>query len=173
LIEGTRVPSFHKHIERLSLITEAQIRELVEEKIAGMDYFIVSITVSASNSIRVEIDGDHGVKINDCVEISRHIEGSLDREQEDFELVVSSAGMDQPFRILRQYQRYYGRMVEVKVKGGEKVKGKLLSANEEQVELEVTEKKKIEGKKKKELVTEERVIPMDQVNETKVVISFK
>jgi ribosome maturation factor RimP len=155
------------------LITEAQIRELVEEKIAEMDYFIVSVSVSASNSIRVEIDGDHGVKINDCVAISRHIESNLDREQEDFELVVSSAGMDQPFKILRQYQRYYGRMVEVKVKGGEKIKGKLLSANDEQVELEVSEKKKVEGKKKKELVTEERVIPMDQVNETKVVISFK
>jgi ribosome maturation factor RimP len=172
-MEGTRVPSFHKIKLRSSLIKETQIRELVEEKIFEMDYFIVSVNVSASNNIRVEIDGDHGVKINDCVEISRHIESNLDREQEDFELVVSSAGMDQPFRILRQYQRYYGRMVEVKVKGGEKIKGKLLSANDEQVELEVSEKKKIEGKKKKELVTEERVIPMDQVNETKVVILFK
>jgi len=155
------------------LITKAQIQKLVEEKIAEMDYFIVTINVSASNNIRVEIDGDHGVKITDCVAISRHIESKLDREEEDFELVVSSAGMDQPFKILRQYQRYYGRMVEVKVKGGDKVKGKLLGANDERIELEVSEKKKIEGKKKKALVTEERIIPMDQVNETKVVISFK
>lgn len=154
------------------MITEAQIRKLVEEKIAEMDYFIVSVTVSSSNSIRVEIDGDHGVKIVDCVEISRHIESSFDREEEDFELVVSSAGMDQPFKILRQYKRYYGRMVEVKIKGGDKLKGKLLTASEAEVKLEVTEKKKIEGKKKKELVTEERVIPMDQLIETKVVISF-
>lgn len=155
------------------MITKDYVTNLVEEKIAEMDYFIVAVTVSASNSIRVEIDGDRGVKINDCVAISRHIESNLDREEEDFELVVSSAGMDQPFKILRQYQRYYGRVVEVQVKGGDKIKGKLLSANEEQLELEVSEKKKIEGKKKKELVTEERVIPMDQVNETKVVILFK
>lgn len=157
------------------MITEAQIRKLVEEKIAEekMNYFIVSVSISSSNSIRVEIDGDKGVSINDCVAISRHIEGNLDRDEEDFELVVSSAGMDQPFKILRQYQRYYGRMVEVKMKGGEKLSGKLLSANEEVVELEVSEKKKIEGKKKKQLVTEQRSLPMEEVNETKVVISFK
>ncbi len=137
-----------------------------------LGYFIVSATVSSSNNIRVEIDGDKGVNINDCVEISRLIESNLDREEEDFELVVSSAGMDQPFKILRQYQRYLGREVEVKVKGGEKLKGKLLAANEEQVELEITEKRKLEGKKKKQLVTEQRIVPMDQVNETKVVISF-
>lgn len=155
------------------MIKESYIRGLVEEKIAEMDYFIVSVTVSSSNNIRVEIDGDKGVNINDCVAISRHIEGNLDRETEDFELVVSSAGMDQPFKILRQYQRYLGRQVEVKVRSGEKLKGKLLSANEEKVALEIVEKKKIEGKKKKELVTETREVPMDQVNETKVVISFK
>ena len=146
---------------------------MVEEKIAEMNYFIVDVNVSSSNNIRVEIDGDKGVNINDCVAISRHIESSLDREEEDFELTVSSAGMDQPFKILRQYQRYLGREVEVKVKGGEKLKGKLLSANEEKVELEIVEKKKLEGKKKKQLVTEQRIVPMDQVNETKVVISFK
>lgn len=170
-MEGTRVPSFYK-INQI-LIKESYIRGLVEEKIQEMDYFIVSVNVSSSNHIRVEIDGDKGVNIKDCVEISRHIESSLDREAEDFELVVSSAGMDQPFKILRQYQRYMGREVEVKMKGGEKLKGKLVSANEEKVALEITEKKKIEGKKKKELVTSEREISMDQVNETKVVISFK
>lgn len=155
------------------MIKESYIRGLVEEKIAEMDYFIVDVNVSSSNNIRVEIDGDKGVNIKDCVAISRHIESNLDREEEDFELVVSSAGMDQPFKILRQYQRYVGREVEVKVKAGDKLKGKLLSATEDQVELEIVEKRKIEGKKKKQLVTEQIIVPMDQVNETKVVISFK
>ena len=157
------------------MINESRVRELVEERIAELenDYFIVDISVSSTNNIRVEIDGDKGVAINDCVSISRNIEGNLDREVEDYELTVSSAGMDQPFKILRQYERYMGREVESKLKGGEKLKGKLIAASEDEIQIEVSEKRKIEGKKKKELVTEVRSIPMSEVNETKVVISFK
>lgn len=155
------------------MISKGQITALVEEKIAETDYFIVDISVSSSNQIRVEIDGDQGVNINDCVQISRHIEGNFDREVEDFELTVSSAGMDQPFKILRQYQRYLGREVELKTTEGEKWKGKLLAADESNVELEVAERKKVEGKKKKQLIIEKKTVPMEQVKETKVVISFK
>ena len=129
--------------------------------------------MSSSNQIRVEIDGDKGVKINDCVQISRHIEGNYDREEVDFELTVSSAGMDQPFKILRQYQRYVGREVEMKTTEGDKIKGILISADENAVVLEVARKEKIEGKKKKQIVIENKTVPMEQVKETKVVISFK
>ena len=129
--------------------------------------------MSSSNQIRVEIDGDKGVKINDCVEISRHIEGNYDRDEVDFELTVSSAGMDKQFKILRQYQRYVGREVEMKTTQGDKLKGLLISADDKAVVLEVTRKEKIEGKKKKQIVTENKTVPMEQVKETKVVISFK
>lgn len=155
------------------MISKDYITSLVEEKISEMPYFIVEISVSSSNAIRVEIDGDQGVNINDCVQISRHIEGNLDREQEDFELTVSSAGMDQPFRILRQYQRYLNREVSIKKTNGEKMTGKLLSANEDQVVIEQTRKERIEGKKKKQTIVEEIVLPMNEIKETKVVISFK
>ena len=155
------------------MITKAEIVKLVEEKIEGTEYYIVDISVSSSNQIRVEIDGDKGVKINDCVEISRHIEGNYDRDEVDFELTVSSAGMDQPFKILRQYQRYVGREVEMKTTQGDKLKGLLISADDKAVVLEVTRKEKIEGKKKKQIVTENKTVPMEQVKETKVAISFK
>jgi len=155
------------------MITKAEIVKLVEEKIEGTEYYIVDISVSSSNQIRVEIDGDKGVKINDCVEISRHIEGNYDRDEVDFELTVSSAGMDQPFKILRQYQRYVGIEVEMKTTQGDKLKGLLISADDKAVVLEVTRKEKIEGKKKKQIVTENKTVPMEQVKETKVVISFK
>ena len=155
------------------MITKAEIVKLVEEKIEGTEYYIVDISVSSSNQIRVEIDGDKGVKINDCVEISRYIEGNYDRDEVDFELTVSSAGMDQPFKILRQYQRYVGREVEMKTTQGDKLKGLLISADDKAVVLEVTRKEKIEGKKKKQIVTENKTVPMEQVKETKVVISFK
>jgi ribosome maturation factor RimP len=155
------------------MISKSYIEDLVKEKIADTEYFIVDIIVSSSNQIRVEIDGDKGVNIDDCVQISRHIEGNLDREVEDFELTVSSAGMDQPFKILRQYQRYLGREVQVKTTGGEVLKGLLKSADETEVILETTQRKKLEGKKKKQLITENKTVPMGQVKETKVVISFK
>lgn len=155
------------------MISKEYINSLVEEKIAEMPYFIVEVSVSSSNVIRVEIDGDKGVNINDCVQISRHIEGSLDREVEDFELTVSSAGMDQPFRILRQYQRYLNREVSIKKVSGEKLVGKLMRADEKEVVIEQTRKERIEGKKKKQTITEELVLPMNEIKETKVVISFK
>jgi len=148
------------------------IRSLLNEAIAKTEYFLVDLNVGSGNKIRVEIDGDRGVKIEDCVSISRHIESNLDRDEEDFELTVSSAGMDQPFKILRQYQRYLGRMVEVKTKNGEKIKGKLLKATQEEVELEISSKEKIEGKKKKQLVIKTINVPMEQVKETKVIIVF-
>lgn len=164
-------PLFVKQL--LKMITKAEIVKLVEEKIEGTEYYIVDISVSSSNQIHVEIDGDKGVKINDCVQISRHIEGNYDREEVDFELTVSSAGMDQPFKILRQYQRYVDREVEMKTTQGDKIKGILVSADDKAVVLEVTRKEKIEGKKKKQIVIENKTVPMEQVKETKVVISFK
>ena len=164
-------PLFVKQL--LKMITKAEIVKLVEEKIEGTEYYIVDISVSSSNQIRVEIDGDKGVKINDCVQISRHIEGNYDREEVDFELTVSSAGMDQPFKILRQYQRYVDREVEMKTTQGDKIKGILVSADDKAIVLEVTRKEKIEGKKKKQIVIENKTVPMEQVKETKVVISFK
>jgi ribosome maturation factor RimP len=155
------------------MITKAEIVKLVEEKIEDTEYYIVDISVSPSNQIRVEIDGDKGVQIVDCVQISRHIENNYDREEVDFELTVSSAGMDQPFKILRQYQRYVGREVETKTTTGDKLKGILVSADESAVVLEITRKEKIEGKKKKQTIIENQTVPMEQVKETKVVISFK
>lgn len=154
------------------MIQTQTIKVLVEEAIEKTDYFLVDLSVGSGNKIRVEIDGDKGVKIDDCVNISRHIESHLDRDEEDFELTVSSAGMDQPFKILRQYQRYLGRMVEVKTKDGEKIKGKLMLANEQKVELEISVKEKIEGKKKKQTILKTITVPMEQVKETKVIIVF-
>lgn len=157
------------------MISEALVRKLAEERIAELekDYFIVDVMVSSTNVIRVEIDGDKGVSINDCVSISRNIEHNLDRESEDFELTVSSAGMDQPFKILRQYQRYLNREVQLTTKEGKRLKGILLSANEEEVELEISSKEKVEGKKKKQIINRKVLVPMEQVKETRVVISFK
>src|SRR5437899_1979155 len=93
---------------RTEMINTAKIRELAEAKIAEGTNFIVYIIVKAGNNIFILIDNDSGVSIKDCVEMSRHVESGLNREIEDFELHVSSPGLEKPFKTLRQYQKYIG-----------------------------------------------------------------
>jgi len=129
--------------------------------------FIVRLSVSPGNVINIYIDGDKGVTIDDCVALSRHIEQHFDRDVEDYELRVSSAGADQPYVNLRQYKKNIGRQVEVITKEGEKIKGKLLDANEDHIEIGAEPKKS----KKAEGVQNLR-IPMDEIKQTKTVIIF-
>ncbi|MFZ9846812.1 MAG: ribosome assembly cofactor RimP [Flavobacteriales bacterium] len=160
------------------MIPETQIRQLVLEKIEGTNQFLVEAKVAAGNKINVMVDSPDGMPIKAVVEISRHIEGSFDREKEDFELTVSSPGLDLPFKVLQQYLKYIGKEVEVKAGNGKKVQGILLSADEEGIVVETSEKKKIEGKKKKELVVTQHVFKFEstelsqKINECKVVITF-
>lgn len=123
------------------MITKDQIVKLVEEALSTTDIFLVDAMVKAGNKIMVFLDSDTGVCIDDCVRVSRHIEGNLDREVEDFELDVSSAGLDHPLRLDRQFQKYMNRDVEVKMPDGRKVIGKLLRFDAETVEVEVVKKK--------------------------------
>lgn len=136
--------------------------------------FVVDISISASNVIHLELDkSDGNVSINDCMSVSRNIEHNLDRESEDFELHVSSAGLDKPFRVLAQYIKNIGREVKLVTNDGKKHEGLLTAATAEEVTLEKSRMEKIEGKKKKELIVEQLVFPMTQIKETKIVISFK
>ena len=95
------------------MMDTAKIRALAEERLAGSDLFVVDVTCSPANEVEVLVDSDSSVAIEDCVELSRAIEASLDRDVEDFALTVSSAGIGQPLRMLRQYRRLIGRPVEV------------------------------------------------------------
>jgi ribosome maturation factor RimP len=153
------------------MINRDKIEAIVEEKIAGTAIYIVDVSVSTSNKIVVLVDTDAGITVEECINISRHIESSLDREVEDFELEVSSPGLSQPFKVFRQYVKNTGREVAIVTNDNRKMKGKLLSANEDGIELETLVVKKNEKKKK---VSEKIVIQLgfDQIKSTKVVISF-
>lgn len=144
------------------------IREKLEE---GM--FLVDVSVNSANVIHVEVDSFTGLTIDQCVAISRHIEGNLDRETEDFELQVSSPGADQPFKVKEQYRKNQGREVEVTLTSGVVIKGLLVDSDEEGMILETSAKVKVEGKNKKELVTERKAIPYSEIKKTRVIISFK
>jgi len=151
------------------MITKEKIQILIDEVLSD-DMFIVDITVGTGNSISVSVDSDAGISVGECVQISRHIESSLDREVEDFSLEVSSPGLSLPLKVLRQYLKNIGREVEVVTKNGEKQKGILKSANTEGFELEFLAKGRVDGKKVEE--TKTLAYSFDQMKTVKIVISF-
>lgn len=166
------------------MISVEKIKEIIDIKIAESSNFIVDLSVKPGNKIVVLLDNDKGVSIADCVAMSRHIEFSLDRETEDFELNVMSPGLTEPLKILRQYQKYVGKEVDVVTKENKKLSGKLLSVNEEGIRLESKTKparpskdsrsggEKVEGKKGKQIIINNINLTFSQIKETKIVISF-
>lgn len=158
------------------MISKENIIALIDERIKDLekDLYVVELTISANNVIRVEVDKlTENVTVDECVSISRNIEHNLDREKEDFELHVSSAGLDKPFRHINQYKKNIGRMVKVKPLDSSKIEGLLSIVDEKGIVIIHSEKKRIEGKKKKEIVEEEFRFDFDKIKETKIVISFK
>ena len=149
------------------------VTRIVEEWLDGKDYFLVDVSVSPDDRIVVEIDHADGVWIDDCVDLSRYIESKLNREEEDYELEVGSAGIGQPFKVLKQYQIYVGKEVGVLDKAGKKWKGVLAEANEENFTITMTVKVKPEGAKRPKLVEQNVTFTYDEIKYTKYLISFK
>ena len=155
------------------MIEKNVVTRIVEEWLDGKDYFLVDVSVSPDDKIVVEIDHADGVWIDDCVDLSRYIESKLNREEEDYELEVGSAGIGQPFKVLKQYQIYVGKEVEVLDKAGKKWKGVLAEANEENFTITMTVKVKPEGAKRPKLVEQNVTFTYDEIKYTKYLISFK
>ncbi|MDX2359620.1 MAG: ribosome assembly cofactor RimP [Crocinitomicaceae bacterium] len=169
--EGTEVPSFYSQ-----MISKKKVIGLINERMEELDngLFIVEVDISSANVIKVELDKHEGnVSVEDCIRVSRNVEHNLDREEQDFELSVSSAGLDKGLRVYPQYKKNIGRDVKVKLNEGGKLEGKMIDATEEQIVVQTTRKERIEGKKKKETIIEDHVLTMDQIKDTKIVISFK
>lgn len=150
---------------------KSQIVNLVEEAIEGTDQFIVDVLVKPDNTILVYLDADSAVTIADCVSVSRHIESNLDREVEDYELRVSSAGLDYPIRLARQFKKNTGKLIDILLENGEKQRGKLLSFDKDSITIEEITIKK-HNKLKKESVGEAITIPFSTIKEIKLVIIF-
>lgn len=123
------------------MIDEGMIRKLAEEKLGEAGTFLTDVVVKQGNSIHIFIDGDQGVTIDDCVALSRHIESNLNRDEEDFNLQVSSAGIDQPLKFARQYIKNIGRKLSIELKDGVAITGKLLAADNEKIQLQTETKK--------------------------------
>jgi ribosome maturation factor RimP len=155
------------------MISADHIRELLEEETTRQDLFLVDVVVRPGNKIGVYVDSMQGVTLETCISVSRFLESRLDRDKEDFELEVSSPGLDRPLKLPVQFVKNTGRMLDVVMKDGMKFSGKLLSIDNEgmiTLEAEVTGKNE-KGKKKKELVAKQ--IKQEEIKSAKIVISLK
>jgi len=156
------------------MISKKRVLELIEERFKELDkgLFLVHISVSRSNSIKVEIDKhEGGVSVSDCMSVSRNVEHNLDREEQDFELHVSSAGIDRPLRVMPQFVKNIDREIEILLKSGKKLEGVLKEVSEKELTIETTEVIKVE--KKKQTIVELKTFLMVDISETKIVITFK
>ncbi|GAB6012041.1 ribosome assembly cofactor RimP [Viscerimonas tarda] len=149
------------------------IADIVNEFLTDPAYFLVDVTVRPGNSILVEIDSDNSIGIDDCAQLSKNIESRLNRDEEDFELEVGSAGITSPFKIPRQYTKNRGNEVEVLTKGGQKLSGVLKDNDDEKFTLTITKLVKPEGAKRKIAVEEDLSFGYSEVKYTKYLIRFK
>lgn len=155
------------------MISKETVKTLVEEWLADSEYFLTDLNISSDNKIVVEIDHEEGVWIEDCVALSRHIESHLDRDAEDFELEVGSAGIGQPFKVHRQYEIHVGDDVEVLTTGGQKFIGALAEVSDDGITVVTIEKVKHEGEKRPKLEEVEHPLTFQEIKWTKLYIDFK
>ena len=152
----------------------SKIIDAINGEIVARGCFIVEVSVSKDNDIIITIESEEGrIELEDCVWLSRYFETRFDREAEDYSLTVSSAGLDQPFKVRKQFEKALGSKVEVSLKGGRKLIAVLTAADDESVTLKYSAREAVEGKKKKELVEHEDRFTMDQINAVRPYIEFK
>lgn len=158
------------------MLDKQKITDLANERIAEINNgsYLVSVEILPGNFIQVELDNEHrGVSVEDCISVSRNIEHNLDREEEDFKLEVSSPGLSNPLKVWKQYKKNIGRELDLKVDENKKRTGKLISADENGIEMEFTSKERVEGKKKKIKILTTEKFNYNEIIEAKIVIAFK
>lgn len=155
------------------MIDKQKVTAIVTEWLADKDYFLVDVDVTPDDRIIATIDHKDGVWIDDCAELSRFIESRLDRDAEDYELEVGSAGLGQPFKVAQQYVNCVGEPVEVMTAEGKKVQGTLKAVEAPRFTVTTRERRRLEGKKRPEWVEEDQEFDMGEVKYAKYVLNFK
>ena len=134
--------------------------------------FLVDLKISNDKSIKIILDGDKEVNVKDCIDISRSMEGALERDQEDFSLEVASAGVGSPLKFPRQYHKNLGRKLEVISTEGLKFEGDLTHVKEDAIELQWKQRETKRIGKGKLTVTKKKTILFDKISQAKVMIKF-
>ena len=151
------------------------IEKAVEEWLKKGDYYLVDVEMTADDRIVIEIDHADGVWIEDCADLSRHLQDTLGDELGDYELEVGSAGIGQPFKVMQQYVNHVGKEVEVLQANGQKVQGILKSVDTEGASFVVTvrEKQQVEGRKRPVPVDVDKAFTVSGVKYCKYLLNFK
>ena len=155
------------------MIDTKHVIEIADKHLANSDMFVVECKISPMGDIELLIDSDTAVKLEDCAALNRAIESELDREVEDYSLMVASAGIGSELKQLRQFHKIIGSSVEVLLKDGIKILAKLDSANEEGITLSYEEKQSVEGKKRKVTVEVTKSYKWEEIKYVKEYLDFK
>ena len=155
------------------MIDAKRVIEIAERQLEGGDMFVVECKVTPMGEIELLIDSDTAVRLEDCAALNRAIEAELDREVEDYSLMVASAGIGSELKLLRQYRKILGSSVEVLLKDGIKILAKLEEATENGIVISYEEKQAIEGKKRKQVVEVTKEYKWDEINYVKEYLDFK
>ncbi len=157
------------------MIDKNVVTKAVEEWLQKGDYYLVDVEMTADDRIVIEIDHADGVWIEDCADLSRHLQETLGEELGDYELEVGSAGIGQPFKVVQQYRNHIGKEVEVLQKNGQKLQGILKEVSEdgEQFTVTVKEKQQVEGKKRPVLVDVDKTFDIAGIKSCKYLLAFK
>ena len=154
------------------MIDKTALTQFIEQQLEETDLYLVDIAVTPDNVITVEIDSDSPVDIDECIALSRKIEEAFDREEEDYELEVGSAGITSPFKVVRQYQKNIGNEVEVIARDGRKYTGVLREAGPDSFTIISEEKVKREGAKRPVVEEVTRTFPYSDVKSTSYLLQF-
>lgn len=155
------------------MIDKQLLTQTVMQAIEGTDLFLVDIRVAPDNKITVEIDSPEGVDIDSCVAINRSIEAAFDRDIEDYELEVGSAGLTSPFKVKGQYVKNIGNELEILTKDGRKFTGRLVEVTDEGFTVEVPVKVKPEGAKRPVIEQQAQTLKFDDCKTVRYKIDFK
>lgn len=155
------------------MIDAKRVIEIVERHLEGSDMFVVDCKITPMGEIELLIDSDTAVKLEDCAALNRAIESELDREVEDFALMVASAGIGSELKQLRQYRKILGQSVEVLLKDGVKILAKLDSVSDDGIVISYEEKQSVEGKKRKQVVQVTKEYRWEEIKYTKEYLDFK
>lgn len=148
------------------------VKQITMPILEARGLFLVDLKISKDNVIEILIDAMEGVNIQTCIDVSREIEAGMNRDEEDFELTVASAGIGYPFRVEEQYRKNIGNTVEVQLTDNKKLTGTLTAFDEAAIHIRYEEKKQVEGSKKKQLVTTDAAIPRTDIRVIKDVVKF-
>jgi ribosome maturation factor RimP len=150
-----------------------KVEQLVQQALENNpSLFLLDLNVSDANHIRVVIDGDNGVTVEDCMNVSREIEHNLDRDEVDFSLEVMSAGVSEPLQLTRQYRKNMGRTLKVRTQEGKTIEGTVAKVTDEAVTLQWKAREPKPVGKGKHTVQKEAVLPFGDIAEAKVMITF-